>query len=92
MTETVQSLYAILLVLGLLGGGLWLLRRRGALVRKTPGARQLRLVERLALGPQHAIHLVGVGEQFVLIATSPGACQAIDVSPAGSRSDGSDLR
>ncbi|MGB7762434.1 MAG: flagellar biosynthetic protein FliO, partial [Bryobacteraceae bacterium] len=58
-------------VLGLLGGVLRWLRRRGmatlAIGRKRP-RRKLELVERLPLGPQHSLHLVRLGETMLLVA------------------------
>jgi flagellar biosynthetic protein FliO len=74
-----SQLGAIALVLGLLGAVLWSLRRRGVAmplpVRR--GARRMECMERLALGPQHALHLVRVGETALLVASSPGGCSLI---------------
>ncbi len=79
-----DSLYPILaavFVLALLGGALWLLRGRGpawGISLQTAGrARQMAVEERVALGPAHALHLVRVGSRSVVIATSPGGCQAV---------------
>jgi flagellar biogenesis protein FliO len=41
-------------------------------------SRQLKVVERLPLGPQHTLHLVRVGERTILVATTPGSCQIMD--------------
>jgi len=75
------QLGAVTLVLGLLLGSLWLLRRRGlaglAPAAKSPGKR-LRRMERLALGPHHALDLVRVGERTILVAASPGGCSLLD--------------
>jgi len=72
-------------VLGLLGGTLWWLRRRGlatlAFSRKR-SRRKLELVERLPLGPQHSLHLVRLGETLLLVAASPGGCRLIERHPA----------
>lgn len=89
MTDLVQPLGAVVLVLGLLGAMLYFLRRHG--VASFPGVvsfrpqskeRQMKVVERMALGPQHALHLVRVGERTILISTAPGSCQLIDSVPA----------
>jgi len=77
--DMIQPLAAVVLVLALLGGALWLLKRRGAasfqLPRMARGpARQMEVVERVALSAQHALHLVKVGERSFLVSTSPGAC------------------
>jgi flagellar biogenesis protein FliO len=81
--DALQSLAAIGLVLALLGAALFVLKKRGIarLSSMTGRAKQLELVDRLPLGPQHAIHLVRVGSRRVLIATSPGHCQIFENTP-----------
>jgi flagellar biosynthetic protein FliO len=85
VTDLVQPLGAVVLVLGLLGATLYFLRRNGvasfsggAAFRSQSKERQMRVVERMALGPQHTLHLVRVGERMILISTAPGSCQLID--------------
>lgn len=85
MTDLVQPLGAVILVLGLLVATLYFLRRHGVASFTGGGAfrpqsreRHMKVVERMALGPQHALHLVRVGERMILISTSPGSCQLID--------------
>jgi flagellar biogenesis protein FliO len=87
MTDILQPLAAIILVLSLLGGALYLLRRRGMasfsnaaspFIGQGSSPRQLKVVERVPLGAQHALHLVRVGDRLILIATSPGSCQVIE--------------
>jgi flagellar biogenesis protein FliO len=89
MTETLQPVLAILLVLGLLAGALWLLRRKGVATLSggmpsfgsaAGNLRQLQAIDRVSLGPQHAVHLIRVGGRLVLVGTSPGSCQFLDVS------------
>lgn len=75
-----QSIGAIGLVLALLGAVLFVLKKRG-IARFSPMAdrtKQLEVVDRIALGPQHAIHLVRVGGRCILIATSPGHCEIFE--------------
>jgi flagellar biosynthetic protein FliO len=79
----VQQIVAILLVLGLLVATLSLLRKRG-LAQFSPrlhlGAsrpKEIRVVERIALGPQHSLHLVNVREDVFLIGVSPSGCNKI---------------
>lgn len=70
--EIVQQVFAVCAVLGLLLGFLWWMRR-GATLRvngwtRAKGAqRSLESVERLALTPQHALHLVKVQGRHMLI-------------------------
>jgi flagellar biogenesis protein FliO len=83
-----QQSLAVLLVLALLLAALWLLRRQGLATyglaagvtgtgRRNSG-RRLRVIERLALTPQHSLHLVAVGDQIIVFATSPAGCQRLE--------------
>jgi flagellar biosynthetic protein FliO len=83
--EAIGQLAAVAGVLGLLGGTLWWLRRRGiAGVRavRRPAGRQLQCLERLPLGPQHTLHLVRLGDTALLVASSPGGCALVGSFPA----------
>ena len=79
--ELTQQITMILVVFGLLGGLLWLMKRRGSL-RLTPRRSDARLevLERVALTPQHALHLVRFSGKVVLIGTAPSACTLLDQS------------
>ena len=74
--DLIQPLAAILFVAALLGGVLLLLKRRGG--GSTGLARRLEVIERVSLGPHHALHLVRAGDRLVLIATAPSSCQLLD--------------
>jgi flagellar biosynthetic protein FliO len=80
-----QQILAVLLVLGLLIGTLVLLRRKGIAQFSAPlggmaaKTRQMRVVERLPLGPQHALVLVKVRNNTFLIGLSPHGCNKLDV-------------
>ena len=80
--ESIQQALTVVLVLGLLGGALWWLRRKGMaqFAFKTPGGkrRSIQVIERTALTPQHSLHLVRVGDRTVLIAASPGGCSILE--------------
>lgn len=65
----------VVAVLALLGGVLWLLRRRGMAIPAAGGVRQMSVAERTPLGAQHALHLVRVKDKVILVATGPGCCQ-----------------
>jgi flagellar biogenesis protein FliO len=41
-------------------------------------ARRMQTIERLALTPQHSLHLVNVSGRVLLIAVSPGGCSVLD--------------
>lgn len=79
--ELLQPAAAIVLVLALLGGTLVALRRRGAVSFSGP-AKNLEVIERVALGPLHALHLVRAGSRTILIATSPQSCHLLDPNPS----------
>jgi len=79
--DTIRQLLAVGGVLLLLGASLWWLRRRG-LAGMAPlrsvRPRALEAVERLALGPQHALHLVRRGDRGLLVGTSPAGCAVLE--------------
>jgi flagellar biogenesis protein FliO len=79
--EMMQPLLAVLGVFLLLGASLWWLRHKG-LAQFTAGSsragRRLELLERLALTPQHSLHLVRVDGRTILIALSPSGCGLVE--------------
>jgi flagellar biosynthetic protein FliO len=83
----VQQSMAVFLVLGLLFGGLWLLRRKslrgfGLIMPKQPrGVRQLRVIERVSLTPQHSVHLVQVADTLLVVGVSPAGCNSLASLP-----------
>jgi flagellar biogenesis protein FliO len=82
--DIIREIAAAGLVLGLMGALLWRLRRRGiagVLALGRPRERQLECVERLALGPQHAIHLIRLGGRGLLVASSPAGCALMESFP-----------
>jgi flagellar biogenesis protein FliO len=81
--QLTEQIGMVLLVFGLLGGLLWFFKGRGlAAFRIGAGrggnGRRLELLERVALTPQHALHLVRVSDRTVLIATAPSSCTLLD--------------
>ncbi|MGD0499704.1 MAG: flagellar biosynthetic protein FliO [Bryobacteraceae bacterium] len=82
--DIARQLAAAALVLGLLAAALWRLRRRGfagMLVLGKPAGRRLERVERLALGPHHALDLVRMGDRGLLVASYPSGCALIESFP-----------
>jgi flagellar biosynthetic protein FliO len=78
-----QQMAAVAVVLGLLGAALWWLRRRG-FVAPQPGRRsprRLETVERLPIGPQHALHLVRLGRRALLVSSAPSGCALLESVP-----------
>jgi flagellar biogenesis protein FliO len=81
--ESIQQALSVILVLALLGGTLWWLRRRGMaqFAFRTPGTgkrKSIQVVERMALTPQHSLHLVRVADRTMLIAASPAGCSILE--------------
>jgi flagellar biogenesis protein FliO len=81
-----ESLVLQLLVIGLFLGALvvfWRLKQNGllqisrALHSSSPGP-AIRIITRKSLTNQHALFLLDVGGQTLLVATSPGSCQILD--------------
>jgi flagellar biogenesis protein FliO len=82
--EWIGQMTAVVGVLGLLLAALWWLRRRGfaQVAAILPArARRLERLERLALSPQHTLHLVRLGETALLVAASPAGCSLIRSLP-----------
>ena len=88
--DVIRQLLAVALVLALTGAAVWTLRRRPigpvashALLRlrwpRTPGAQQLERIGRLALTPQHTLHLVRIQGRELVVATHPHGCSILDV-------------
>jgi len=76
----------VLFVFALLGAALWALRRGarmpGFSLRQgfslPPGrTRRLASVDRLALSPHHALHLVRLGDREMVVATHPQGCTVL---------------
>jgi flagellar biosynthetic protein FliO len=79
--ETIDQVAAIAVVLGLLAGVTWWLRRRGLLQTASPRrsvGRRLESLERLPLGPQQTLHLVRMGSRALLVATTSSSCALLD--------------
>lgn len=92
--QVLQQMAAVAGVLVLLLATLWWLRRQGYAVAagRRSGGRRLECVERLPLGPQQALHLIRVGNQALLVASSPAGCRLLtrcgDADPAGLKAAG----
>jgi flagellar biogenesis protein FliO len=79
--DVVQPLAAIVLVMTLLGGVLLVLKKRVA--ASVPAPHWLEVVERVSLGPQHALHLVRAGGRVLVVVTGPNSCQLLEYSASG---------
>lgn len=82
-----RQFFSVLLVFALLGGALVLLRRGSSssfrlasfgkslsLAKSKGRERSLESIERIALTPQHSLHLVRIQGREVVVATHPQGC------------------
>lgn len=77
--DLIQQFTAVGSVLGLLGAVLWLLQRKQLILPRGKRPREIEVVERVALGPQHNLALVRVKGGLLLIGTGPGVCEIRNV-------------
>ncbi len=80
---TLRQALSVLLVFALLGLALWKLRRPGVAFHpgwrgRAASARSLETIERLALTPQHMLHLVRLQGREVIVATHPHGCAVLE--------------
>jgi hypothetical protein len=90
-----RQFFSILLVFALLGGALWIMRRvaSGRLslspralnisLNKSGHSKLLVSVERLALTPNHSLHLIRIHGRDVVVSTHPQGCAILIDGPAG---------
>ncbi len=83
--ESLQQMLGVLVVLGLLCGTLWWLRRRG-LAHFTGISRRrksgiLQSVECLPLSAGNTLHLVRIADRAVLLTSSPSGCHVVESGP-----------
>jgi len=74
-----QTIFALLLVLGLLIGLAWLLKRYGP--KTSGGAANLRVVGALNIGGRERIMVVEVGDQWIVVGAAPGRVNALHTMP-----------
>lgn len=79
--EMTDPMPAVAGVLAVLAAALWWLRKKGALrfrphARRAP--RRLQAIERLALSPHHALHLVRLDDRAILVAQSPAGLALLE--------------
>ncbi len=79
--ELAGQLLAIVLVSAALAATVILGRRQGWIRMQGRAAGRpasLEVIERLALTPNHSLHLVRVDQQTLLVAVSPGTCTLLE--------------
>ncbi len=73
---------SMVLVLSLLGGLLWALKRMQTGVRTGGGIKKLQVIEAVSVGPRQKVALVRVGKREVLVGISPAQITALGNWPA----------
>jgi flagellar biogenesis protein FliO len=84
--EAVQQVAGIVIVFGLLGLAVWKLRAGTSPLpwpRARGNSRALASVERIALTPQHAIHVVRVQGRELVVLTHPQGCSLLQELATG---------
>lgn len=74
-----QTIFALLLVLGLLAALAWAAKRYGP--KLTGNSAHLRLVGALNIGGRERIMVVEVGDQWIVVGASPGRVNALATMP-----------
>ena len=74
-----QTIFGLCVVLGLLAGLAWFLKRYGP--KNATGNADLRIVGALNLGGRERIVVVEVGVQWVVVGASPGRINALATMP-----------
>ncbi|MDC8759315.1 flagellar biosynthetic protein FliO [Janthinobacterium fluminis] len=74
-----QTILALLLVLALLGGLAWFMKRYGP--KPAGGNARLRLLSSLSLGGRERIMLIEVAGQWIVVGASPGRVNALATLP-----------
>jgi flagellar biogenesis protein FliO len=74
--DLMRQISAVIAVFALVGLLLWTLRRGGFAMLRGPRLKNksLESMERLALSPTHALHLVKIRGREVVVATHPQGC------------------
>lgn len=77
--ELLQQLTAAVGVLALMAAALCILKKNRLLTSYPKKLKQLELLERVPLSPQHTLALVRVKGGLVLVGTGPGVCEIRNV-------------
>jgi flagellar biogenesis protein FliO len=83
--DMARPVTAVVFVLALLGAVLWAVRRAARSLprplssrwRIPARTRKLEAIERVALTPQHALHLVRFGDRELVVSTHPQGCSVL---------------
>jgi flagellar biosynthetic protein FliO len=80
-----QTLFALIVVLGVLGALAWFLKRYGP--KAMGGSANLRVVGSLNLGGRERLLVVEIGNQWIVVGASPGRVNALATMPKQESAD-----
>ncbi|MGB9107883.1 MAG: flagellar biosynthetic protein FliO, partial [Telluria sp.] len=80
-----QTLFALIVVLGVLGALAWFLKRYGP--KAMGGGANLRVVGSLNLGGRERLLVVEIGNQWIVVGASPGRVNALATMPKQESAD-----
>jgi flagellar protein FliO/FliZ len=76
-----QTLFSLLLVLAILGGLAWFLKKFGP--RHQSGGAGLKVVGHLNIGGRERVMVIEVGDQWIVVGAAPGRVNALATMPKG---------
>jgi flagellar biosynthetic protein FliO len=85
--EMFQQLAIVAVILAVLCGGMWILKRKGwaqTTMRRSraDGQPRLEVIDRLTLTPHHSLHLVRLADRTLLVGISPNGCNLLECPPS----------
>lgn len=78
---------ALILVIGLFLGGVWLFRNWQRVAIRNGGAPKLNIIEVKSLGQRQAIYVIGYQQQRMLLASSPAGVTLLSHLPAAEETE-----
>ncbi|SNS61312.1 flagellar protein FliO/FliZ [Noviherbaspirillum humi] len=77
-----QVLFGLALVLGLMVGAAWLMKRLG--MARPGGSDVVKVIGGVSVGNRERVMVVEVGEQWIVVGVAPGRVNALSTLPRGS--------
>ena len=78
--SVLQMFFGLLLVLGMVAGGAWMLRKLSQTPRQSAGA--IRILASAAVGQRERVVLVEIGGTWLALGVAPGRVNALHKMPA----------
>lgn len=74
-----QVLFGLIVVLGLMAGAAWLLRRFG--LNKTASTHTVKIIGGVSVGTRERVMVVEVADQWIVVGVAPGRVNALSTMP-----------